>query len=556
MRQRTACRRIGCAAALTVGLLLGFSGLQGYGPARHTAEAMALAQVGSGLYDETVFVGSGDHKIYAVDGHTGNLDWSFATGGPVWSAPAVANGMVYAGSSDDNVYALNAATGSPVWRFKTGGWVWGALTVDDGTIYVSSRDGAIYALNGRTGAKLWSFKTGGPVLTSPAIQGNVLYAGSDDHRIYALDRRTGHLLWDYQTGLDVVSSPAVANGVVFVGSDDGTLYALNAASGTLIWDFTTSGPIESSPTVAQGSVYVGSNDGRIYALTAATGMKLWSYTTGNWVVASPAIAGSDVYIGSLDHNVYALDAHTGDRVWSFQTNSQVWATPTIARGVVYVGSLDHNLYALDALNGQQDWLVQTAGAVYPTTSILETPTPAAPALPVVGARYFPQTQHNMSGRFLAFYRKYGGLSIFGYPRTEPFIENGHLVQETDRFLLELVNGHVSTAPLGSILTQGETFNTAPSFTSSSSHQYFSSTQHSLSGVFLIYWHTHYGAVVLGAPISEPFQGQNGDGTKRQYVMQWFQQGRLEFHPELAGTPYVVELGLAGKEDLARRGWTP
>jgi hypothetical protein len=31
---------------------------------------------------------------------------------------------------------------------------------------------------------------------------------------------------------------------------------------------------------------------------------------------------------------------------------------------------------------------------------------------------------------------------------------------------------------------------------------------------------------------------------------------LEYHPELAGTRYTVELGLAGKEDLARRGWTP
>src|SRR5271165_2119830 len=45
--------------------------------------------------------------------NVGNLHrkWSYATGGNVWSSPAVANGVVYAGSSDGNLYALKASTG-------------------------------------------------------------------------------------------------------------------------------------------------------------------------------------------------------------------------------------------------------------------------------------------------------------------------------------------------------------------------------------------------------------------------------------------------------------
>jgi YVTN family beta-propeller protein len=66
------------------------------------------------------------------------------------------------------------------------------------------------------------------------------------------------------------------------------------------------------------------------------------------------------------------------------------------------------------------------------------PTDSVP--PARGARYFPHTRHNLSGPFLAFWQRYGGLAIFGEPRTEPFHERGYLVQYTDRFELELVGG--------------------------------------------------------------------------------------------------------------------
>jgi hypothetical protein len=39
-----------------------------------------------------------------------------------------------------------------------------------------------------------------------------------------------------------------------------------------------------------------------------------------------------------------------------------------------------------------------------------------------GERYFPETKHTLSGRFLAFWAKRGGLEIFGYPISEPMEE--------------------------------------------------------------------------------------------------------------------------------------
>ena len=104
-----------------------------------------------------VYVGSDDNNVYALNASTGAKLWSYTTGGPVYSSPAVANGVVYVGSDDNNVYALNAATGAKLWSYSTGGYVHSSPAVANGVVYVGSEDNNVYALNAATGAKLWSY---------------------------------------------------------------------------------------------------------------------------------------------------------------------------------------------------------------------------------------------------------------------------------------------------------------------------------------------------------------------------------------------------------------
>ncbi len=56
------------------------------------------------------------------------------------------------------------------------------------------------------------------------------------------------------------------------------------------------------------------------------------------------------------------------------------------------------------------------------------------------------------------------------------------------------------------------------------------------------------------PISEPLTEQNGDRTGRTYLLQYFKNGRLEYHPELSGTAYEVTSGQVGRQLLHQRGW--
>ncbi len=181
--------------------------------------------------------------------------------------------------------------------------------------------------------------------------------------------------------------------------------------------------------------------------------------------------------------------------------------------------------------------------------------PASPVPPACcGAQYFPHARHNLRGAFLTFWRRYGGVDTFGYPQTEPFVEDGRTVQYTDRFVLEMVNGRVQTAPLARYLVTQEYFDPLSTQGLAPGARYFPSTQHSLSGRFLSWWQTHRGSALLGAPISEQVVEQNGDGSGRSYLLQWFERGRLEYHPENAGTRYEMQLGLVGLQALQQRGW--
>jgi ribosomal protein L37AE/L43A len=57
-----------------------------------------------------VYFGSYDYKVYALDGD-GQLKWSYTTGNPVDSSPAIgADGTVYIGSVDGNLYAFGGGS--------------------------------------------------------------------------------------------------------------------------------------------------------------------------------------------------------------------------------------------------------------------------------------------------------------------------------------------------------------------------------------------------------------------------------------------------------------
>jgi len=306
--------------------------------------------------DGTVYVGSNDTNLYAIN-PDGSQKWAFPTGGNILSSPAISvDGTIYVGSFDRKLYAVNP-DGSQKWSFATGGYLNSSPSIaPDGTIYVGSYDGELYAVN-PDGAQKWAFATGGRIsYSSPAVGADgTIYLGSYDHNLYAINP-DGSKKWAFAATAYVYSSPAVgADGTVYVGSADHSLYAINP-DGTQKWTYRTIGPVTSSPALgADGTIYVGSADANLYAFNP-DGSLHWVFPTDGIILSSPTLgADGTVYVGCEDQNLYAVHPD-GTQQWAFTTGYRItYSTPTLgADGTVYIGAQDGKLYAI----GQAQFALQ------------------------------------------------------------------------------------------------------------------------------------------------------------------------------------------------------
>jgi outer membrane protein assembly factor BamB len=100
----------------------------------------------------------------------------------IWSAPALAEGVVHAGSRDGTLYALDSSTGARRWAFATGGNAVGDPVIANGALYLSDSNHALppgirrlHALEPGSGHELWRWETSGTILTNPAPDKRVLY---------------------------------------------------------------------------------------------------------------------------------------------------------------------------------------------------------------------------------------------------------------------------------------------------------------------------------------------------------------------------------------------
>lgn len=332
------------------------------------------------VVDGRVHVLGDDGRVHTLDLRSGTPLWTFATGGErrfearglhgatprtqtmadpydvYKSSPAVVDGTLYVGSSDGHLYALDAASGALRWKQRTGDVVHASPAVADGVVVVGSWDGRLYAFDAKTGAERWHFQAGvDPLManqqgfqSSPAIAGGTVYVGCRDAHLYAVDLASGRERWRFSTGASwVVGSPAVSSGRVYFGtSDSSLLHALDAATGAPVWQQALPSYTFSSPVVAGDVLLIGQLNGSLQARELATGRLLWSFTTeaarvnAGWVLtADGRLNGPWIFTGG-DYEQMVLGFHRQGSVGGF------FSTPLVVGGTVFVGSADGRLYAL------------------------------------------------------------------------------------------------------------------------------------------------------------------------------------------------------------------
>jgi hypothetical protein len=86
----------------------------------------------------------------------------------------------------------------------------------------------------------------------------------------------------------------------------------------------------------------------------------------------------------------------------------------------------------------------------------------------------------------------------------------------------------------------------PTLTPTTGDRFFPETGYTVPEVFLKFWDANGGLPIFGYPISEA-RMETSQTDSKDYLVQYFERNRFEWHPEFQGTPNEVLLGLLGVE---------
>lgn len=249
-------------------------------------------KTGITVWEDMVFFGGMDGKLYALNAANGLVVWTFSAGSAIRSTPVITNGTLFVGSDDNNLYAIDARSGELSWTggFRTNDDVAVSPAVSPGMVIFTSLDTNVYAANSATGKMRWSYRLPSATTRSaPVVSGNLVFisAGRD---IHVLSVKSGQLRYVINLPSDVAAPIAVAGDDIYVICRNWKLYAYKAGLSAVKPKWSAAPDLKMSvtapPTVAGDAVFVGTNRGMIYAFSAETGNLMWNYT------AAPSIIGN------------------------------------------------------------------------------------------------------------------------------------------------------------------------------------------------------------------------------------------------------------------------
>lgn len=275
------------------------------------------------LTEDVVYVGSYDHKIYAIDRDNGLAIWinEDATD-RIIGGLTIAQGKVFAGMGAGGVMALDQTNGMQEWVFETDQGVWSTPLPVDNVLYVTSLDRQIHALDIDTGEELWSQDLEGAVAGTPVYDNGVLYVGSFAHKMFAVSATDGEILDTFETDNWVWGGPVLSEDRILYFADlSGMVYAIEAATFSPVWQRKLAAEgIRATPLIVDDVLVVGSRDDRVYAVDRNNGAPLWTQTTGGDVLSDLVLLDENTVVVSTlsEQQVIALNLEqAGQILWSY-----------------------------------------------------------------------------------------------------------------------------------------------------------------------------------------------------------------------------------------------
>jgi outer membrane protein assembly factor BamB len=301
------------------------------------------------IADGTVFVGSLDGHLYAIDLETGEQRWKLESDLGFKAAPAVRDGRVYIGDVDGLFRAVDAKTGRELWKHQTDAEINAGANFYGDNVVVGSQDAVLYCLKCETGEVVWQADAEDQIRCMPTIVGDTSFVSGCNAKLNVVDLTQGKLVSGVDLAAPTLCTPAVVGPIAYVGTDGGTFFAVDWKASKIAWTYENRArpsPFWSSAAVSGDLVVVGSRDKMVHALNRQTGGPVWAFSAKRNVDSSPVVVGDRVYVGSDDGRLYGLKLATGQEVWRFEAGGRIAASPAVASRRLVIGNDEGVLYCL------------------------------------------------------------------------------------------------------------------------------------------------------------------------------------------------------------------
>ncbi len=291
-------------------------------------------------------------------GDTKRMTWLGRFLGAPARAPAAATGTLFVGSNDGGLYALDAATGRVRWRFGTKGTMEHAPIHRDGVLYFTTSENRMYAVTATEGRWKWQYERESPEhftirgFAGPALVDRNVCTGFSDGYVACVAADSGEVQWARSLAavsdqfVDVDSTPVFHDGLLFAASYSGGVYALGPKDGAVVWRFQAEGAGELVP--ADDRLYFSTGGQGLHAIDLK-GRLAWRQaveTAGSF--GTPALGPeSSLVVGSSDGGLYVIARDTGHLRAFFAPGRGFSAPPEVDGHDVYALSNGGSLYALE-----------------------------------------------------------------------------------------------------------------------------------------------------------------------------------------------------------------
>ncbi len=263
------------------------------------------------VYGTTVYTGSDDGYLYAIDTQSGQLIWKRRIGTCRSSAYVDSHMLVVTGNS--SVYAFTHE-GKPLWRVRLrGSVIYASISRNKhtGHFHVTTRNGFVYAISSR-GDVLWTKNLAigtsgnGTVVITPS--GQLLVSTS--RKLFALSS-SGDILWTHEGSFSTV--PALLPDGSIVAAAQNYLLRMSR-TGKTVWRkqiIQSRKSINSFLSVDRsGNIYFGSRDDHVYGVSPS-GSVFLSIDTGDDVDSTPLLLSSGTLIFGCDNGLVRAYRYTG-----------------------------------------------------------------------------------------------------------------------------------------------------------------------------------------------------------------------------------------------------